>query len=140
MSFEVEWLDEEARKVNYVDSSFWLVDKERDIQFWLSLKGWQLRAEGDRSQDFKLRIDGKKFEFKLMPDPRFGHFVEGEIHQYVWDRVVSYRPKDLHGYAYGTVISIIREALRVEGALWYSSDELLRSIKKVTGFVIKFNF
>lgn len=133
MGFELEWLDEEARRANNVNVTNWLVDKERDIQFWIQGKGWQIRAEGDYSERIMLRIAGKKFRFELMPNDNFRNYVKGEMHEYIWEKVLSYEPRDLHGYSYSAIISIIKEALLVEGGGALDN-------KDYPNYVVKFDF
>ena len=133
MSFEVEWLDEEARRTNNVKVTNWLVDKERDIQFWIQGKGWQIRAEGDYSERIMLRIAGKQFRFELMPNDNFRHYVKDEMHEYIWEKMLSYEPRDLHGSSCGAIISIIKEALLVEGGCALDN-------KDYPNYVVKFDF
>ncbi len=133
MSFELEWLDEEARRTNNVNVTNWLVDKERDIQFWIQGKGWQIRAEGDYSERIMLRIAGKQFRFELMPNDNFRHYVKDEMHEYIWEKMLSYEPRDLHGSSCGAIISIIKEALVVGGGGWHSNEVH-------PDYMVKFNF
>lgn len=133
MAFELEWLDEAARRSNNVNVTNWLVDKERDIQFWIQGKGWQIRAEGDYSERIMLRIEGQQFIFELLPNDNFRHYVQGKMHQYIWEEVLDYEPKNLHGYSYAAIISIIKEALWAEGGGWHSNE-------KHPNYLVKFNF
>lgn len=133
MSFEREWLDEEARKINNVNVTNWIVDKKRNIQLWIHSKGWQIRAEGDYSERIMLRIEDKLFRFELLPNANFRHYIEGETHQYIWEEVLSYEPKSLHGYSYDAVISIIKEALIYRGG-----GDFLNH--KHSNYIVKFNF
>ena len=133
MGFELEWLDEQARKEQDVNVTNWLIDKERDIQVWIQGKGWQIRAEGDYSESIMLRIEGKQYRFELLPNANFRHYIKGEIHQYIWEKVLSYEPKNLHGYSYNSLIEIIKDALIVEGGGWHSNE-------KYPNYIVKFNF
>ena len=103
-----------------------------EIQFWIQGKGWQIRAEGDYSERIMLRIEGKQFRFELLPNDNFRHYVKSEVHQYIWEKVLSYEPKDLYGYSYNALIEIIKKALIVEGG-WHSNE-------KHPNYIVKFNF
>lgn len=37
--------------------------------------------------------------FELMSADDFCSYVEGQMHEYVWDRNMSYSPQDIHGFA-----------------------------------------
>jgi hypothetical protein len=133
MGFELERLNEEARNVQGIDRMNWLVDKERDIQFWREGKHWQNRAEGDYSETILLRIKGQNFRFELLPSKNFSHYIQGEVHEYIWERVLGYQPINLHGHVYDEIISIIKEALTVDGGGDFFNQ-------KYPNFVVKFNF
>ncbi|ENU80308.1 hypothetical protein F975_02064 [Acinetobacter sp. ANC 3789] len=53
--------------------------------------------------------------FELLPDANFRHYVDSEVHHYKWEKLLSYTPQSLHGYANSELVSIIKEALIVEG-------------------------
>ena len=133
MVFEVEWLCEEARSKNHVKVTNWLIDKERDIQFWIQGKGWQIRADGDYSESIMLRIKGNQFRFEILPNSNFRHYIDGEVHQYIWEKILSYEPKNLHGYSYDMIIEIIKEALKYEGGGALDN-------KDYPNYIVKFNF
>lgn len=115
MGFELEWLDEDARKANNVNVTNWVVDKERDIQVWILGKHWQMRAEGIYSETILMRIKGQIFNFEILPGKNFRHYIQGEVHEYLWERVLGYQPIGLYGYSYDEIISIIKEALIYRG-------------------------
>jgi hypothetical protein len=133
MAFECEWLDEDARKKNNVNVTNWVVDKDREISLWIEGKHWQIRADGDYSETVKLRIKNQGFTFELMPDDNFRHYVAGAVHNYEWNNVIEYWPKDLRGYSYDELINIIKEGLTVEGGGGFDNQEY-------PNFIVTFNF
>jgi hypothetical protein len=134
MTFITEWLDEEARTKSGVNVTNWVIDYERDIALWIEGKHWQIRAEGDYSETIMLRIKDKKFRFELMPNDNFRSYNKDvDLHVYKWDSVIEYWPKDLHGFSYDELISIIKEALTVEGGGGLDNEEH-------PNFTVQFNF
>ena len=114
VAFINEWLDQAAREKYEVNGTNWVVDAARNIQLWAIAKHWQAGAEGNYSEMFVLRIDGKKIVFKIMPAANFRASAQGG-HEYVWEKIISYEPQDLHGLPYQHVVAILKEALAVKG-------------------------
>jgi hypothetical protein len=124
MTFVTEWLDEEARTKNGVNVTNWVVDHERNAALWIEGKHWQVRADGDYSETVMLKIGESKFRFELMPSDSFRSYKnDGNIHIYIWDRVIDYWPKDLGGYTYNDLMAIVKEALMVKGGGFLDNQE-----------------
>jgi hypothetical protein len=119
MAFAIEWLDEAAREKSGANVSNWLVDTDRDIAMWFIGKHWQERAEGDISEIISLRIGDKKIIFHLMPAAGFHTFTEGQVHEYVWDRILSCDPIDMHGLPFDDVVAILKDGLAIRGGGWH---------------------
>lgn len=134
MNFKLEWLDEEARKQNDINRNSWVVDKERDIAMWTIGKHWQQRAEGDYSETVMLKVQDKTYQFDLMPGKNFRHYIEGEVHEYIWEEIIRYFPDDLNGNNPDEIIEILKEALKVYGGGWYENN------KYHPEFTVSFNF
>jgi hypothetical protein len=122
MTFVTEWLDEAAREKAGVPVTNWVVDVGRDIQMWIPGKHWQLRAEGDYSETVVLRIHGKEIIFEMMPAGNFRTYVKGRPHEYVWERVISCSPHEMHGLPRQEVMAILKEALTAEGGGGHSNQ------------------
>jgi hypothetical protein len=122
MAFLSEWLDKAAREKFDVNGTNWVVDAERNIQLWAVAKHWQAGAEGDYSETFVLRIDGKRIVFKLMPAANFLKYVQGQTHEYIWAQIISCTPRDMYGMPYQYVVEILKEALKVKGGGWHANQ------------------
>lgn len=134
MPFVTEWLDEDARIKNGVNVTNWVVDNERDMALWIEGKHWQVRADGDYSETVMLKITDSKFRFELMPHDSFRSYKnDGNAHIYIWDSVLDYWPKDLNGYTYDDVITIVKEALMIEGGGGLDN-------KEHPNFIVQFDF
>lgn len=121
MSFQLKWLTDQERTQHKVDVTNWVVDENRDIAMWTKGKHWQVREEGDYSESVFLRIGEREFYFELQPSPSFRTYGSEGAHHYVWDRLLSHYPKDMHGMKYSEVIAILKEALSVEGGGGHSN-------------------
>lgn len=77
VAFINEWLDQAAREKYEVNGTNWVVDAARNIQLWAIAKHWQVGAEGNYSEMFVLRINGKKIVFKIMPAANFRASAQG---------------------------------------------------------------
>ncbi|WP_139826217.1 hypothetical protein [Derxia lacustris] len=115
MAFVTEWLDENDRQNEGINVTNWVVDRERDIALWIRGKHWQVRAEGDWSETVILRIKGEKLVFEMMPASNFRSYIEGTVHDYVWEKIISYSPNHPFEMPHDEVIKTLKAALIVRG-------------------------
>lgn len=113
----------------------WYVDKERDVSIWggPNARGWQDYADGYEGFLMKLRVGQRLVQFVIEQGEGSAKVTDVPFY-IVWNRLISYEPKDLYGLDFNQTIDLLREALNAFGGGYEDNT------KWHPNFVVQFNF